>query len=145
MSRVLGVDLGTKTIGVAVSDELGLIAQGLPTLTRGEPEEDLTALGELIRRFEVEEVVIGLPRHLDGRFGEEAETASAFARMLEGCFRIRTILWDERWTTKAADRFLIEAGVRRKKRRQVVDRIAAILILQGYLDSRSKSEEGHAG
>ncbi len=145
MSRVLGVDLGAKTIGLAVSDELGLIAQGLPTIARGEPEEDLAALGELIRRFEVGEVVVGLPRHLDGRFGEEAEAASTFARLLESRFQVRTILWDERWTTKAANRFLIEAGVRRRKRRQVVDRVAAVLILQGYLDSRSQSEEGHVG
>ncbi|MBI3988069.1 MAG: Holliday junction resolvase RuvX [candidate division NC10 bacterium] len=145
MSRVLGVDLGEKTIGLAVSDELGLTAQGLPTITRGEPEEDLAALGELIRQFQVQEVVVGLPRHLDGRWGEEAEAASTFARMLETRFHTKTVLWDERWTTKAAERFLIEAGVRRKKRRQVVDRVAAVLILQGYLDSRPPQEEGHVG
>lgn len=134
-SRVLGIDLGERRIGLAVSDELGFTAQGLPTLSRLSFEEDLAALGEIIRTYAVREVVIGCPRNMDGTLGEEAEKASAFAQKLEQAFGVRTVLWDERLTTRAAERFLIEANMRRRKRRQVVDQVAAILILQGFLDA----------
>lgn len=135
VSRVLGIDLGERRIGLAVSDELGLVAQGLPTLSRLSFEEDVAALGGIIRKYEVQEVVIGCPRNMDGTWGEEAEKASAFAQELERAFGVRTVLWDERLTTRAAERLLIEASVRRRKRRQVVDQVAAVLILQGFLDA----------
>jgi len=134
MPRYLGIDLGERRIGLAVSDELGLVAQGLPTLKRKGARADLAQLGELIQRLGVEEVIVGYPLNLDGTLGEGAEKASAFARELEQAFPVRTILWDERLTTKAAERFLIETGMRRKRRREVVDQVAAVLILQGYLD-----------
>ncbi|MFN3476960.1 MAG: Holliday junction resolvase RuvX [Candidatus Methylomirabilales bacterium] len=141
-SRVLGIDLGERRIGLALSDELGFTAQGLPTLSRLSFEEDLAALGEIIRRYEVQEVVIGCPRNMDGTFGEEAEKASAFARELERALGVRTVLWDERLTTKAAERLLLEASLRRRKRRQVVDQVAAVLILQGFLDARCQMVGG---
>lgn len=146
MPRTLGIDLGGKTIGLAISDELGLTAQGLPTLLRKGMKEDLASVGQLIQRFQVEEVVVGLPRHMDGRLGDEAKEASAFAKALGQAYRVRIILWDERLTTRAAERLLIEAGLRRRKRRKVVDQVAAVLILQGYMDSRPPSKrEGDAG
>ena len=135
-SRVLGIDLGERHIGLAISDELGLVAQGLPTLNRLGLEGDLATLGEIIGKYEVQEVVVGCPRNMDGTLGGEAEKASAFAQELERAFEVRTVLWDERLTTRAAERLLIEAGMRRRKRRQVVDQVAAVLILQGFLDVR---------
>lgn len=141
MPRYLGVDLGERRIGLAVSDELGLVAQGLPTLKRKGARVDLAQLGELIQRLGVEEVIVGYPRNLDGTLGEGAEKASAFARGLERAFSVRATLWDERLTTKAAERFLIETGMRRKRRREVVDQVAAVLILQSYLDHVATASE----
>jgi putative Holliday junction resolvase len=141
MPRYLGIDLGERRVGLAVSDELGLVAQGLPTLKRKGARAELAQLGELIQRLGVEEVIVGYPRNLDGTLGEGAEKASAFARELEQAFPVRTILWDERLTTKAAERFLIETGMRRKRRREVVDQVAAVLILQGYLDRLAAAAE----
>lgn len=141
MTKILGIDLGRVRIGLAVSDELGLTAQGLPSLGRGRPEADLGAIRAVIERERVEAVVVGLPRNMDGSLGPAAQAAEAFAADLRRSLGLPVALWDERLTTRAADRMLVEAGVRRARRRQVVDRVAAALILQGYLDRRQAGAE----
>lgn len=136
MTKILGIDLGQVRIGLAVSDELGLTAQGLPSLRRGGPEADLAALRAVVQREGVQAVVVGLPRNMDGSLGPAAQAAEAFAAYLRRSLDLPVALWDERLTTRAAERMLVEGGVRRARRRQVVDRVAAALILQGYLDRR---------
>ncbi len=140
MPRYLGVDLGTRRIGVALSDELGLIAQALPTLELPTEEDALLAIRGLIDRYGVAEVVVGLPKNMDGTVGPAAEKALAFARRLEEGGGVKVTMWDERLTSKAAERLLIEADVRRAKRKRIVDQIAAVLILQGFLDRRRHQE-----
>jgi len=133
--RVLGLDIGEKRIGVAVSDELGYTAQGMQVLIRKELDEDLAALKELIEAAKVTEVVVGFPKNMDGSVGESAQKVLSFANKIEESVSIPVILWDERWTTLEATRVLLQADLSRKKRRKVVDKLAAVLILQGYLDS----------
>ena len=134
--RIMGLDMGTKRIGVAVSDKLGLIAQALTTIKRDNIPEDLKLVCELVRDYEVQEVVIGYPRHLDGRPGEEAAAYVAFGEMLHKETGIPVIYWDERLSTVAAERTLLEGDMRRRQRRQVIDRVAASLILENYLTWR---------
>ena len=141
MPRYLGVDLGTRRIGVALSDELGLIAQALPTLEPPKEEDTLAAIQALIDRHGVAEVVVGLPKNMDGTLGPAAEKALAFAKRLEEGGRVKVTMWDERLTSKAAERLLIEADVRRAKRKRTVDQMAAVLILQGFLDRRRRQED----
>ncbi len=139
--RALGLDVGTKTIGVAVSDELGWTAQGLETLKReeGEPERDFQAIVELIHQYDAKAVVVGLPKNMNGTIGPSGERCQAFAEQLKSRIDTNTevCLWDERLTTAAAERTLISADVSRKKRKKVVDKMAAVLILQGYLERHS--------
>ncbi len=141
MPRYLGVDLGTRRIGVALSDELGLIAQALPTLEPPKEEDTLAAIRALIDQYGVAEVVVGLPKNMDGTLGPAAEKALAFAKRLEEGGRVKVTMWDERLTSKAAERLLIEADVRRAKRKRTVDQMAAVLILQGFLDRRRRQED----
>lgn len=136
--RVGGLDLGEKTIGVALSDELGLTAQGLEVIRRKAPDADYARLGEIADRYCVQRWVVGLPRNMNGTYGPSAEMARAFANSLTERFGLPVDLWDERLTTAAAQRTLLEADVSRRKRRQVVDKIAAAYILQGYLDARAR-------
>ena len=133
--KVLGLDIGEKRIGVAVSDELGYTAQGMKVLNRTGLDDDLAALKELIEAAEVSEVVVGLPKNMDGSVGEGAQKVLFFANKIEESISVPIILWDERWTTSEATRVLLQADLSRKKRRKVVDKLAAVLILQGYLDS----------
>ncbi len=130
--RVLGLDLGDRRVGVAVSDPLGLTAQGLPTLTRN--DLTLDAIADLCVRLDVVSIVIGLPRNMDGSYGPRAEMAREFGRQLHQRTGLPVHEWDERLTTRAADNVLLEADLSRKKRRGAVDRLAAVLILQGFLD-----------
>ncbi|MBI3780683.1 MAG: Holliday junction resolvase RuvX [candidate division NC10 bacterium] len=134
MTRYLGVDLGTRRIGVALSDELGLTAQALPTLEPPTVDDAVDAIRALIDRYGVGEVVVGLPKNMNGTLGPAAEKALAFARRLEEGGDAKVTLWDERLTSRAAERLLIEANVRRAKRRRALDQMAAVLILQGFLD-----------
>lgn len=136
--RIIGLDYGDRTIGVALSDELGWTAQGIEVIRRKSEEADLERLRQLIAQFQVEEIVVGLPKNMNGTLGPRSETSMAFARILEEQFKLPVHLWDERLTTVSATRTLIEADVSRKKRKQVVDKIAAQLILQNYLDSKTK-------
>jgi putative Holliday junction resolvase len=140
--KVLGLDIGEKRIGIAISDELGYTAQGMRVLNRSGLEDDLTVLRELIKETEATEVVVGLPKNMDGSLGESAQKVLSFAKKVEESFSIPVILWDERWTTAEATRLLVDADISRSKRRKVVDKLAAVLILQGYLDSLEHREGG---
>jgi len=140
--KILGLDLGEKRIGVAISDELGYTAQGMQVLNRKGLDDDLAALKELIVAAKVSEVVVGLPKNMDGSLGEGAHKVLAFVKKMEESLSVPVILWDERWTTSEATRVLLQADLSRKKRRKVVDKVAASLILQGYLDSLSNQGAG---
>lgn len=137
--RILGLDVGSKTVGVAVSDEMGWTAQGIETIKINEERQQfgLERLGEIIKEYEVESVVIGLPKNMNGTIGPRGEASQHFASMVEENFRLPVDLWDERLSTVAAERVLLSADVSRKKRKQVIDKMAAVMILQGYLDSKN--------
>ncbi|MBM7651737.1 Holliday junction resolvase RuvX [Neobacillus cucumis] len=136
--RVLGLDVGSKTVGVALSDELGWTAQGLKTLKINEEKQEFgfEEIGQLINEYQVDKVVIGLPKNMNGTIGPRGEASQKFAAEVEGRFAVPTVLWDERLTTMAAERVLLEADVSRKKRKKVIDKMAAVMILQGFLDSQ---------
>ncbi|MBT2728757.1 Holliday junction resolvase RuvX [Bacillus sp. ISL-75] len=137
--RVLGLDVGTKTVGVALSDEFGWTAQGLTTLKINEEKNvfGFEEIGQLIKEYQVDTVVIGLPKNMNGTIGPRAEASMQYAKEIESKFAVPTVLWDERLTTMAAERVLLEADVSRKKRKKVIDKMAAVMILQGYLDSKN--------
>jgi len=130
----MGLDVGNKTIGVALSDVMGLTAQGLEVIKRKSLSGDLKRLGEIIKEYDVGKVVVGLPKNMNGSIGPQAETVLEFIQHLKKSFNIPIEQWDERLTTLAAERVLIDANVSRQKRRKVVDKMAAVFILQGYLD-----------
>lgn len=135
--RIMGLDLGDKKIGVALSDPLGLTAQGLEVVAnKGSNAAVIGRIKEIAGRYQVEKVVVGLPKNMDGSSGPRAEKARAFARQLARELELPVEMWDERLTTAAAERLLIGADVSRSRRKQVIDKMAASLILQGYLDSR---------
>lgn len=134
--RTMGLDVGTKTVGVAVSDELGYTGQAVVTVRRTNLKADLEALARLIAEHEVTRVVVGLPLNMNGSEGPRAEASREFGRKVEERLKVPVEYWDERLTTVAAQRTLLEADLSRQKRKQVVDRLAAALILQGWLDAR---------
>ncbi len=134
--RILGLDVGTKTIGIALSDELGWTAQGIETVRRDDDiSKDFEKIAAIISEYQVEKVVVGLPKNMNGTIGPSGEACIEFAKKLEKEIGCSTTLWDERLTTVAAERMLISADVSRKKRKKVIDKMAAVMILQGYLDS----------
>jgi putative Holliday junction resolvase len=133
--RVMGLDIGEKRIGIAISDPLCYTAQGKTVMERRGVGNDIQTIKDLVSAEEVTALVVGLPKNMDGTLGEGAERVLTFVRMLEGALSMAIILWDERWTTVEATRVLLEADMTRQKRRKVVDKVAAVLILQGYLDS----------
>jgi putative holliday junction resolvase len=134
--RTLGLDVGTKTIGVAVSDGLGFTAQGVTTVRRTNLKEDLAALRALVQTHEAVRFVVGLPLNMNGSEGPRAEASRKFAAQLESALGLPVEFWDERLSTMAATRTLLEADVSRAKRREVIDQMAAQFILQGWLDAR---------
>ncbi|NLW07906.1 MAG: Holliday junction resolvase RuvX [Clostridia bacterium] len=134
--RIMGLDIGSKTIGVAISDPLGLTAQGLTTIRRRSREKDLVALKELARQYNITEIVVGLPRNMNGSYGPQAALVKQLASKIEKALGLPLHFYDERLSTVAADRILIEADLSRKNRRRVVDQVAATIILQGFLDRR---------
>jgi putative Holliday junction resolvase len=136
--RMMGLDYGDKTIGVAVSDPLGFTAQGLEVIRRSKPELDMARLRELIRDYEVTEIVLGMPKNMNNTIGPRGEICIAYAEELRQMFGLPVSLWDERLTTVSATRTLLEADVSRKKRKLVVDKMAAALILQGYMQANKK-------
>ena len=135
VGRILAVDLGTKRIGLALSDPLGLTAQPMPTLKAEGWETDVAAIGRIAAERGAQVLVVGLPLRMSGRAGPEARRAESFAQALREKIKLPVHTWDERLTTAASERSLIEAGRSRKKRRAAVDSAASILILQSYLDT----------
>ena len=138
MKRVLGLDLGSRTCGVSVSDVMGMIARPVETVRFQDDDYDqcLKLLQKHIKEFQIETIVLGLPKHMNGDIGIRGEISIAFKEKLEAQ-GLTVVLWDERLTTVAAERLLISADVSRKKRKQVIDQMASVQILQGYLDSKS--------
>lgn len=136
--RVLGLDVGTKTIGVAVSDEMGWTAQGIETIKIADEkmEQSYPRLQQLIDEYSVEKIVVGLPKNMNGTIGPRGEACIEFADNVKEKLNIETMMWDERLSTMAAERVLLSADVSRKKRKKVIDKMAAVMILQGYLDSK---------
>lgn len=134
--RIMGLDVGSKTIGVAISDALGWTAQGIETVKINEAagEFGMARLGELIKQYEVTQAVVGFPKNMNNTIGPRAEASQKFAALLEEVYAIPVVLWDERLTTMAAEKMLISADVSRKNRKKVIDKMAAVMILQGYLD-----------
>lgn len=141
--RWLGLDVGSKTIGVAISDALGLTAQGVTVWRRRGLEADLHYLRELVKTYDVAGLVLGLPRRTDGSLGPEAKEMQGFAEILQENLGVPVKLWDERFTTAAAQRLLLTADASRKRRREIVDKIAATLILQGFLDRHRHEGNTH--
>ena len=134
--RALALDIGDKTIGVAASDLLGITAQGVETIRRTSNKDDLKRLGELLTQYEATTFIIGLPKNMDGSEGTRCELVKKFAAKISAAFPdVEQIFWDERLSTVAASRSLIEADLSRKKRKKVIDKMAAVYILQGWLDS----------
>ena len=133
--RVLGLDLGDKTIGVALSDPLGFTAQGITTIRRIGKEKDLEELRKICEQYDVETIVLGFPKNMNGTIGPTAEKVLNFSKLLEEKFKLPIKLWDERLTTVAATRVMLEADLSRNKRKKIIDKVAATYILQGYLDS----------
>lgn len=135
--RAMSFDVGSRTIGIAASDLLGMIANGIETIRRTSPERDFQRITELVKEYEVEVMVVGYPKNMNGSIGERAQICEAFAEELKSRFpTAEVVLWDERLSTVAAEKVLIDADLRRKKRKQVIDMMAAVVILQNYLDSR---------
>jgi len=130
----LGLDYGEKRIGVAVCDELGMTAQGLPTLLRKTKKHDLEILSQWIRNYQVEKIVVGYPLRLDGSEGIQCEKVNRFIALIEKTFSLPVIRWPETMSTKEAEEILIQSGVRWQKRKEKIDKLAACLILQNYLD-----------
>jgi putative holliday junction resolvase len=137
--RVLGLDIGEKRIGVAVSDELGWTAQGVEIIRRSSGDDSwLERLGQLIESYQVDTIVVGFPRNMDGSIGQRGEACREIAEKIRQRFSLPVHLWDERLSTMAVERTLIEADISRKKRKKVVDQMAASWILQGYLDAQRR-------
>ncbi len=143
--RIMGLDFGSKTVGVAISDPLLITAQGIEIIRRKEENklrQTLARIEELIVEYEVTEIVLGFPKNMNDTLGERAKLSLEFKDKLERRTGLCVVMWDERLTTVAADRAMMEAGIRREHRREHVDKIAAIFILQGYLDYRAGKEKG---
>ena len=142
--RILGLDFGSKTVGVAVSDGLLLTAQGVETIERKDENKlrkTCARIEELIAEYEITEIVLGLPKNMNNTEGERVEKTKAFGEMLERRTGLPVHYWDERLTTVAAEQILMESGVRRENRKAVIDKVAAGLILQGYLDCLKTKED----
>ncbi|MBU5484941.1 Holliday junction resolvase RuvX [Clostridium sp. MSJ-11] len=133
--RILGLDVGDKTIGVAISDPLGFTAQGITTIKRRGIERDIEEIKSICSQYDVEKMVAGLPKNMNGTLGPQSEKVMEFCDILKESLSIEIIMWDERLTTVAAHKIMLEADLSRAKRKKIVDKIAATYILQGYLDS----------
>ena len=146
--RLMGLDYGSKTVGVAVSDPLGLTAQGVETVWRKQENklrQTMARIEELISEYQVERIVLGYPKNMNNTIGERAEKTLAFKEMLERRTGLPIVMWDERLTTAEAERTLMETGVRRENRKQFLDQMAAVLILQGYLDRMNMNKDENNG
>ena len=137
MKRVLGLDIGNKTIGVSVSDPLGITAQGVTTIIRASKAEDVEALKALIDKYDVEKLIVGLPKNMNNTLGFQAKRTMNYADYLKEALDMDIVYVDERLTTSGAEAVLVQGGVRRENRKKHVDKLAAVLILQTYLDQMS--------
>lgn len=138
--RVMGLDYGSKTVGVAISDPLCITAQGIETIERKEENKlrkTLARIEALVQEYDVERIILGFPKNMNNTVGERGEKSLEFKEMLERRIGLPVIMWDERLTTVEAERTLIESNVRRENRKKYIDKIAAVFILQGYLDSNA--------
>ena len=141
--RIMGLDYGSKTVGVAVSDPLGFTAQGIEIVRRkseNKLRQTLARIEEIAKEYSVEKIVLGFPKHMNNDIGERAEKSLEFKEMLERRTGLPVVMWDERLTTVEADRTMMETGIRRENRKEYVDMIAAVFILQGYLDYLSNQQ-----
>jgi len=136
--RVLGLDIGDKTIGIAISDPLGYTAQGITTILRKSETMDIEELEIICRKYSVDTIVSGLPKNMNNSLGPQGEKVIKFCEIIKQNIQIPIIMWDERLTTVAANKAMLEANLSRAKRKKIVDKVAATYILQGYLDSISK-------
>lgn len=132
--RIMALDLGSRTIGIACSDALLMTAQGIETIRRTSLENDFSRLRELISEYEVHELVVGMPKNMNGTKGDRAEKTEEFVEKMKAVIDLPVTFWDERLSTVMAERQLIAADVSRKKRKGIIDKMAAVVILQGYLD-----------
>lgn len=139
--RILALDVGEKNIGLAISDKLGLIAQGLPTLRHQTKDEDISAIANILKVHHITEVVVGIPINLDGSLGKKAQEVAVFLEDLKKKITLPIKVWDERFTSVQAEKVLLEAGLSRKKRKKKIDQLAARLILQNYLDAKVISKD----
>ncbi len=139
--RILGLDIGSKRIGVAVSDELGFTAQGIETLNCKGLEDDAAAIAELAEQYNAEEIVVGIPYNMNGSEGPQTDKIRVVVEGIKQRVKVPIREWDERLSTVAAERVLIEADMSRSKRRKVIDKVAAVIILQGYLDRKHLKEK----
>lgn len=133
----MGLDFGSKTIGVAISDELGITAQGKTTIVRTDLRNDLKKIIKYIEKYKVKEIIVGLPKNMDGTLGSRAEKTQQFVNFLNNNLDLPVKFWDERLSSREAEKLLIEADLSRSRRKEVIDKVAASIILQGYLDSKS--------
>ncbi len=143
--RTLAFDYGDRRIGIALSDPMGIAARPLMTLTRTTWPRDLERIHAIIREHEVRRIVVGLPLDMDGSRGVRARMTESFMERIRGATGLPVVPWDERLTTVQAERILISGDVRRARRRQVIDQVAAVIVLQAYLDSRQRDKEDTAG
>jgi putative holliday junction resolvase len=139
--RIMGFDIGSHTIGVAISDELGITAQGLKTIKRRSMEEDLKEISMIIAEFNIDKIVVGLPINMDGTIGKQAEMVFQWIKTLKEKISLPIETWDERLSTVEASKVLLEADLSRKKRKEVIDKLAAVIILQGYLQQSGKRND----
>lgn len=140
MLRLMGLDIGEKTIGVAVSDSLGVTAQGVETLERQGKRKVFKQLDSLVKKYAVKEIVVGLPLNMNGTVGPAASRINRFSAELQDALDITVHTWDERLTTVAAERILLQADLSRRKRKKVIDKLAAVLILESYMQNRQKDQ-----
>jgi putative pre-16S rRNA nuclease len=138
--RILALDVGTKTIGVAVSDELGIAAHGVTTIKRTEVKRDIEALCKIINQYNPSEILVGIPYNIDGTVGKRGQDILKFAVKVKNIFSLPVEFWDESFSTVDAEKILLEADLSRKRRKKVIDKMAAVFILEGYL-GRKRSEE----
>jgi putative Holliday junction resolvase len=139
--RIMGLDIGSRTIGVAISDELGMTAQGLKTIKRRSMEEDLKEISLIIAQFKIDKIVVGLPKNMDGTIGKQAGVIFQWIKAAKEKIYLPMVTWDERLSTVEASKILLEADLSRKKRKGVIDKLAAVLILQGYLNQNGKQND----
>jgi len=132
--------VGEKRIGVAVSDELGITAQGLGTVERKQnsKDEDIEEIRKIVEKYNVDKIILGLPKNMDGTLGQSGKMVEDYAKKLQSCLNIDLGFWDERLSTVSAERVLIDADISRKKRKSVIDKLSAVIILQSYLDYKSR-------